>query len=140
MTIPLWTLLGFAVWTLVLMLFTVGFYRWSRILAGRQAINSFRADDVTGDEWYRRAMRAHANCVENLPVFGAIVMVQHLAGLRGELIDGLCMAVLVARVVQSLVHVYLIQTNTMTLLRFGFYMVQVVCFLWLVVLTAAHFQ
>ena len=73
MPIPMWALLGFAAWTVLLLLSTIGVYRWSRILTGRVQIRDFRADQVEGDEWYRRAMRAHANCIENLPVFGVIV-------------------------------------------------------------------
>src|SRR5918998_2656003 len=66
-------LLGFATWTVLLLLATVGIYRWSRILKGRVPIREIRADEVEGKDWYKRSMRAHANCVENLPVFGAIV-------------------------------------------------------------------
>ena len=73
MTVPVWMLVGFAAWTVLLLLATVGVYRWSRILTGRVPIRSFRADQIEGADWYKRAMRAHANCVENLPVFGAIV-------------------------------------------------------------------
>lgn len=73
MTVPVWMLLGFATWTVLLLLFTIGIYRWSRILSGRVPIRQFPADAVGGEEWYRRATRAHANCIENLPVFGAIV-------------------------------------------------------------------
>jgi hypothetical protein len=53
---------------------TVGVYRWSRILTGRTAIAAWRADEQQGDEWYRRAIRAHLNCVENLPVYTATVV------------------------------------------------------------------
>ena len=74
MTVPVWMLLGFAAWTVILLSATVGVYRWCRILTGRVQIRDFRADQVEGEDWYRRAMRAHANCVENLPVFGAIVL------------------------------------------------------------------
>lgn len=72
MTIPIWMLLAFAVWTIVVLLFSVGVYRWSRILTGRVEIKDFRADRVEGADWYQRAMRAHANCVENLPVFAVL--------------------------------------------------------------------
>ena len=74
MTIPVWVLLLFAGWTLATLLATVGVYRWSRILTGRAALSEFRADEQHGSDWYRRAMRAHANCVENLPVYAAIVV------------------------------------------------------------------
>jgi len=61
MTVPVWMLLGFAAWTVLLLLSTVGVYRWSRILTGRVPIRDFRADQVEGEDWYRRSMRAHAN-------------------------------------------------------------------------------
>ena len=67
MPIPVWVLLGFAAWTLFILFTTVGVYRWSRILTGRTAIAAWRADEQQGGEWYRRAIRAHLNCVENLP-------------------------------------------------------------------------
>jgi uncharacterized MAPEG superfamily protein len=124
-------LLGFAAWTVLLLLFTVGVYRWSRILTGRVAIRNFRADQIEGDDWYKRAMRAHANCIENLPVFGAIVLALHIGNVTGPLVNALATAVLVARVIQSLVHVSLVQTNTMASVRFSFFFVQIVAFLWL---------
>jgi uncharacterized MAPEG superfamily protein len=126
MTIPLWALLGFAVWTVVLLLSTVGVYRWSRILTGRVPIREFRADQIEGDDWYRRAMRAHANCVENLPVFGAIVLTLHASGLRDLLVDRIAIGVLIARVLQSLVHVSFVQTNVAVSLRFTFFFVQLI--------------
>ena len=66
MPIPVWVLLGFAAWTLLILFATVGVYRWSRILTGRTAIATWRAAEQQGSEWYRRAMRAHINCLENL--------------------------------------------------------------------------
>jgi len=48
-TVPVWVLLGFAAWTMLNLLAT--------------EIKEFRADKIEGEDWYRRAMRAHANCV-----------------------------------------------------------------------------
>jgi len=45
---------------LLILFATVGIYRWSRILTGRTAIATWRADEQQGSEWYRRAMRARA--------------------------------------------------------------------------------
>ena len=131
MTVPVWMLLGFATWTLFLLLFTVGIYRWSRIFSGRVPIRNFPADAAGGEEWYRRATRAHANCIENLPVFGAIVFVLHVANVAGALVNMLAVTVLIARILQSLVHVCFVHTNTVASVRFGFYFVQFVCFMWL---------
>lgn len=132
MTLPIWMLLGFASWTLLLLISTIGVYRWKRILTGRAPIRSFRADPVEGDDWYRRSIRAHANCVENLPVFGAIVFALHASGVSGPAVSVLSASILVARVLQSLVHVCFVQTNAAVALRFAFFFVQLMCFFALV--------
>src|SRR5688572_12995260 len=94
------TLLGFALWTIGVLTFAIGGHRWSRILTGRAAIHEFAAHAPTGPDWYRRATRAHANCVENLPVYGAIVFVLSTAGASGRLLDVLAVTVLCTRVCQ----------------------------------------
>ncbi len=132
MTVPVWMLLGFATWTALLLLFTVGIYRWGRILSGRVSIRNFPADAAGGEEWYRRATRAHANCIENLPVFGAIVFGLYVGNVTGRLVDALATAVLIARIFQSLVHVGFVHTNTVASVRFAFFFAQFVCFLWLI--------
>jgi uncharacterized MAPEG superfamily protein len=132
MTLPVWMLVGFAGWTVLLLLGTVGVYRWSRILTGRVPIRNFRADQIEGEDWYKRAMRAHANYVENLPVFGAIVFGLHVGNVSGDLVNALAVAVLVARIMQSLAHVCFDQTNTVSSLRFAFFAVQIASFLWLI--------
>ena len=138
MTIPLWMLLGFATWTLLLLMATVGVYRWVRILFSKVPIGSFRSDQLEGEDWYRRGTRAHANCVENLPVFGAIVLVMSAMGVDSPAVSSLSIIVLVARVCQSLVHVCHVQTDTFVAVRFTFFCVQLVCFLALIVIAACY--
>ena len=137
MTLPILMLLGFATWTLLLLLATVGTYRWSRILTRRVPISEFRADLVTGEDWYKRSMRAHANCVENLPVFAAIVLALYAGEVASPTVNVLTVVILAARIMQSLVHVCLVQTNTVVAVRFGFYFVQIVGFLWLIAICVA---
>jgi uncharacterized MAPEG superfamily protein len=136
-TIPAWMLLGFATWTLLLLLLTIGVYRWLRVLTGRAGIAEFRADQVEGQDWYKRAMRAHANCIENLPVFGAIVFALHVANITSDLVNLLAIVILVARVLQSVVHVCFNQTNTLVSIRFTFFFIQFVCFFWLIAIIVA---
>ena len=138
MTVPLWALLGFAVWTVLLLLGTVGVYRWSRILTGRVQMREFVADRIEGEDWYRRAMRAHANCVENLPVFGAIVLALYASGIDSTLVSTVSIAILAARVAQSLVHVSFKQTNAVVSVRFGFFLVQIVGFVCLIASVASQ--
>jgi uncharacterized MAPEG superfamily protein len=134
----MWMLLGFATWTLMLLIATVGVYRWVKILFWKAPIASFRSDQLEGDDWYRRGTRAHANCVENLPVFGAIVLVISAIGLNGPAVDSLCTIVLIARIIQSLVHVSHVQTDAFVAVRFSFFSVQLVCFLALIVMVIRH--
>ena len=138
MTIPQWMLLGFATWTLLLLIAVVGVYRWVNILFRSAAIASFRSDRLEGEDWYRRGTRAHANCVENLPVFGAIVVALGAVGLDGIAVDSLCTAVLLARIAQSLVHVSHVQTDAFVAVRFAFFSVQLLCFSALIVMIARH--
>ncbi|HET6416660.1 MAG TPA: MAPEG family protein, partial [Polyangiales bacterium] len=84
MSIPVWVLLAFAVWTLLVLVLTVGIYRWGLIFAGRVQVKEFRADQIEGSDRYRRSMRAHLNCVENLPVYGAIVLVIVVSGAQSS--------------------------------------------------------
>ena len=134
MTTPIWMLLGFAAWTVLLLSLTIGVYRWMEIFSGRAQVNAFRADQVEGAGWYKRAMRAHVNCIENLPVFCAIVFALYVSGVGGGTVDALCIAVLVARILQSLCHVCFEQTNVVVTVRFTFFFVQVVSFLALIVI------
>lgn len=126
MPIPLMALLGFALWSLLILFVTIGPYRWARILTGRTRASYWTADPNAGMGFYPRAMRAHMNCIENLPVFGAIVYVIDRAGLQSPLLNALALVVLGARIVQSSVHISLVQTDTVALVRFGFYFAQVV--------------
>ena len=40
-------------------------------------MKDFRADGTEGTDFYMRATPAHANCVENLPVYAAILFASH---------------------------------------------------------------
>ena len=140
MTLPIWMLLGFAAWTLLLLMVTVGIYRWGRILAGMSGIASFRSDQLEGAPWYQRGTRAHANCIENLPVFAAIVIALQAGHVTGSLVNWLSIAILAARVVQSLVHVCFIQTDKAVAFRFSFYSVQLLSFIWLISIVVLRFN
>lgn len=138
MTIPVWILLAFAAWTLLTLVATVGIYRWSRITTGRAAISEWRADLPQGSEWYRRAMRAHGNCVENLVVYGAVVVAIVASGVRAATLDTLAIVLIVARICQTLVHLGPQQTDLVAAVRFAFFFVQVVCMVWMGVYVAIH--
>jgi uncharacterized MAPEG superfamily protein len=129
-------LLGFAVWTLLVLFGTVGVYRWSRILTGRVRISEWQADQPQGSEWYQRAMRAHMNCVENLPVFAAVVLCATVTGADSRLLDLLAGAILVARIFQTTVHLAFTPSDAAASVRFAFFFVQALCMLAMAVAVA----
>ena len=137
MTIPLWVLLGFAAWTLLTLFMTVGIYRWTRILTGRVAIADWRADESQGSDWYRRAVRAHMNCVENLPVYTALVVVLLAIHADTPVLDALALIILVARILQTLIHLSLEQTNTVAAMRFACFFIQALCMIAMGVIAAS---
>ena len=136
MTIPLWVMLGFAGWTVAVLTGSIGVYRWSQILTGRATVAEWRADATQGTEWYQRAMRAHMNCVENLPVYAAVTMAATVTGVGGPELDALALTFLAARIGQSLVHITRPQTEPVATLRFALYFAQVVCVISMGVLVA----
>lgn len=134
--LPELMLLGFAAWTLLLLLATVGAYRLSRVFRGRAGMSEFPADHVDGQDWYVRSMRAHANCVENLPVFAVLVFALGAFGVADPLADFLCVVILAARIPQSLVHVCLAQTDRVVSVRFALFFLQFISFFGLIALIA----
>ena len=129
LTSPLYSLLGFAVWTLLVVLVGVGTPRVTAVLARRAPPKSFRADEPHGSERYRRTMRAHANCIENLPLFTVVVFALHATGASSPLADALAAIALGARVLQSLVHIATVQTDRVVTVRFSFFFIQLLCFI-----------
>jgi uncharacterized MAPEG superfamily protein len=124
MTLLQWMLMAFALWTIGVLVFPIGVYRWNLILRGKRGIHSFPADTSEGPDWYRRAMRAHANCVENLPVFGALVALASLTSTASTLLDVLACVVIAARVGQTITHVGFRETAPSVSVRFGFFVAQ----------------
>ena len=127
MTVPVLVLLGFTAWTLMTLFVGTGIYRWGMILTGRASISEWRTDIPQGNEFYRRATRAHMNCVENLPVYTAIVVATLAIGLRSAVMDHLCIAMLAARIGQSSIHIAFPISNVSVSLRFTLFLVQLLC-------------
>jgi uncharacterized MAPEG superfamily protein len=123
-------LLAFALWTIALLALTIGIVRWGLIFSGKAALNAFPGDEPHGSPFYRRATRAHANCIENLPVFGAIVTAAEAIGAQSGTLDALAVAVIVARVGQTTTHL-VSGSSTAVGIRFSFLIVQLVAFFWM---------
>ena len=134
MSLSLWMLLAFAGWTLLVLLVGVGVYRWSLILTRRAELSSFPGDTPHGSPAYRRAVRAHANCIENLPVFGAIILCAEAANLEPAHMGSLAVVTMAARVAQTSIHMALPETNAAVGVRFSFFTAQVLAMIAMAVL------
>ena len=123
-------LLLFTAWTLVLMLVYVG-YRVALVLAMKKPANSWGRDEKTDDPAFLvRAKHAHLNCLENLPVFAAIVLAAVALG-KSPVVDQVAAFVLYARLAQSAVH--LIGVNHwLVFIRANFLLIQAALFAYMI--------
>jgi uncharacterized MAPEG superfamily protein len=124
-------LIGFTAWTLLLVLMVFA-YRGGRFLAGTP-INSWpRGSKPAGDApLVKRIEDAHANSLENLPVFAVIVLAAAVMGRPGA-VEGLAPFVLYARIGQSAAHLW--GTGPLqVLMRAGFWAVQLGLFVWMLI-------
>jgi hypothetical protein len=131
MTPPLWALVGWVAWTMLLVSAVVG-TRGLEMLAGRKKSNEFPSGTPHGSERYWRLNRAHANSVENLVLVATLVMVGTLAHVESRAFTLLPVVALGARVGQSLAHIW--SSSVMTVnVRFTFFLAQYICFAWMIV-------
>jgi uncharacterized MAPEG superfamily protein len=72
-------------------------------------------------------MRAHANCLENLPIYIVVVIALLVTEAKSPWLDGLAIILLIARIAQSVLHIGPTQTELVAGARFGFYSVQIAC-------------
>lgn len=121
MTTSLVVLCLFAGWT-VLLVASLASYRALFANQEGRALNSFRPDGTDVGGVGQRLTRAHLNCLEFLPVAGAVILSAAVAG-RGDVTDPLAVPLLLARLGQSTVH--LISTSVpMVLIRATLLLVQ----------------
>lgn len=70
----------------------------------------------------QRLARAHANCIEGLPIFGGLMLIAVVAG-RSAITDPLAYAFFAARILQSVIHLTSLSALAVTL-RFSAFAVQ----------------
>jgi uncharacterized MAPEG superfamily protein len=114
-------LLGFLIWALLLLLLMEVIRSWL-VISGQQAANGFTPDNAGLSPFMQRLARAHANCVEGLPIFGGLLAVAILTG-QQAVTDVTAMWFLAARLLQSVIH--LSSTSPLAVkARFTFFAVQ----------------
>jgi uncharacterized MAPEG superfamily protein len=92
----------FISWTLVLLVL-MEVLRGHLVLTGRSRSNEFNPENSNLSPFMQRLARAHANCLEGLPVFGGLLLLALAIG-RTEVTDPLAPWLLGARIVQSSIH------------------------------------
>ncbi len=121
MSSSLIVLTGFIAWTLLLLI-VMEVIRSVMVVRGTVPANGFSPDNAGLSPFMQRLARAHANCIEGLPIFGGLLLVAVVADLA-HLTDPLAWVFLIARIVQSLIHLCSISPVAVTL-RFSAFAVQ----------------
>jgi hypothetical protein len=114
-------LIGFIAWTLALLVL-MELLRTRLVVLGKSAPNEFRPDNANLSSFMQRLARAHANCVESLPVFGGLLLVA-LVTSQTVITDNLAYVLLGARILQSSVHLASLSAAAVTI-RFGLFAIQ----------------
>ena len=125
-------LIAYALWALALVI-TLAIVRTTIVLRGRAKPNSFTAGIPHGGDAYWRLNRAHLNTLENLPIFAAIVLSGWVVGMETATFNRLAVIVILARIVQSFIHLASGSVAAVSF-RFAAFAVQVVCEIWMALL------
>ena len=96
------SLTGFVAWSLFLLVLMEAI-RSKLVLTKAVAANGFKPDNSNLSPFMQRLARAHANCIEGLPVFGGLMLIAVETG-RSSITDPLAYAFLAARILQSVIH------------------------------------
>ena len=116
-----YALTGFVSWALFLLV-VMEIIRTYLVVTGKVAANGFTPDNSGLSPFMQRLARAHANCIEGLPIFGGLLAIAIMTSRTG-ITDPLASWLLSARIVQSIIH--LVSTSPIAVsLRFSAFAVQ----------------
>ncbi len=111
----------FIAWALFLLVLMEGI-RSYLVVSGRAKSNEFKPDNANLSPFLQRLARAHANCIESLPIVGGLLLVAMVTSRTG-LTDVLAPWLLLARIAQSITH--LVSSSVFAVnARFSFFAVQ----------------
>ena len=115
-------LTGFVSWSLFLLVLMESI-RTKLVLSGSVPANGFDPGNLGLSPFMKRLARAHANCIEGLPIFGGLMVIAVISGKPG-ITDPLAYIFLTARVLQSAIHLCSVSAPAVTL-RFSAFAVQI---------------
>lgn len=114
-------LLGYVVWSAALILLVVN-YRSLLVFTGQKRADEFPRRGYEPPALIQRITDAHANCMENLPLAAAVILVAAVSG-QTAITDPLACWLLYARIGQSVVHILAVN-HWMVMARVTFYLAQ----------------
>ena len=106
-------LTGFVAWSLFLLVLMEAI-RSKLVITKAVAANGFNPDNSNLSPFMQRLARAHANCIEGLPIFGGLMLIAVVAG-RSAVTDPLAYVFLAARILQSVIHLTSLSPLAVTL-------------------------
>ncbi len=113
MNATLTALTGFIAWTLLLLIL-MELIRSKLVVTRAVPANGFQPDNANLSPFMQRLARAHANCLEGLPIFGGLMLVAAVAG-KTAVTDPLAYTLLAARILQSTIHLASLSEAAVTL-------------------------
>ena len=116
-----YALTGFVSWALFLLV-VMEIIRTYLVVTGKVAANGFTPDNSGLSPFMQRLARAHANCIEGLPIFGGLLAIAIMTSRTG-ITDPLASWFLGARIAQSIIHLVSISPIAVSL-RFTAFAVQ----------------
>ena len=115
------TLTGFVAWSLFLLVL-MEVIRSKLVLSKAVAANGINPENSNLSPFMQRLARAHANCIEGLPIFGGLMLIALVAS-KTSITDPLAYIFLFARILQSVIHLISISALAVTF-RFSAFAVQ----------------
>ncbi len=125
-------LLLFASWTLFLLMAVVT-ARIMAVMTGKKKANEFPGGKQHGGDRYWRLNRAHANCLEFLPIFGVVVLAALMTDAYYGLFGTLALVIIPARIVQSCIQIMSGSSLAVNLRATAFF-VQIIAVIWMIYL------
>ena len=106
-------LTGFVSWSLLLLVLMEAMRSWL-VVSGKVPANGFDPGNSSLSPFMQRLARAHANCVEGLPLFGGLMLIA-VAANRSAVTDSFAYVLLGARILQSVIHLSSLSALAVTL-------------------------
>lgn len=129
MEVSILSLLGFVAWALALLMVGIG-YRAAMVFSFTKKADAWtRGRDPEDPAIFKRAGDAYLNCLEMLPMFGAVILAAAVTD-NLAVTNGLALIFLAARIGQSVAHVISVHHLMIFCVRFPLFMVQVALLVW----------